>query len=226
MQTHILLIGIQPELETVLDAILCQQRYRISFLTHRMATMETVWQLRPDLLIMGWPTANRLDLEPCRYLASSMKKTPIMLIGNGNSQDQIDSLNTCANDYLPVPLDMDDFLARVRARIRRVEWERKTAIFAFENLMLDTQSYEVYYNKQLISLTLKEFELLKYFMEHPKQVLTHQQIMNSVWPDSLPGESMNILHVYIRYLRQKLKSAGKFICTIRNVGYILSTRGA
>ena len=222
MQIHILLIGLSPDLAMMLANTLEQQEYHVSSLTHPMASSENIWQLRPDLLIMSLPSANSLDLEPCRHLATAMKKAPIMLIGNGSSQDQIDSLNICANDYLSVPLDMDDFLARVRARVRRISWEKKTEIFAFGDLLMDTQSHEVFYNKQLIPLTLKEFELLKYFMEHPKQVLTHQQIMNTVWPDFLPTQNTNILHVYIRYLRQKLKSAGKLIQTIRNVGYMLS----
>ncbi|MGD1949344.1 MAG: response regulator transcription factor [Leptolyngbyaceae cyanobacterium] len=223
MQIHILLIGLSPDLAKMLSGTLKQQGYRVSSLIHQMVNIENIGQLRPDLLLMSLPSANSLDLEPCRYLATAMKKTPIMLIGNGSSQDQVDSLNICANDYLSIPIDIEDFLARVRARVRRINWEKQEEIFAFEDLLMNTQSHEVYYNKQLIPLTLKEFELLKYFMEHPKQVLTHQQIMNTIWPDFLSTQNTNILHVYIRYLRQKLKSAGKFIQTIRNVGYMLST---
>lgn len=225
IQNHILLLGIQSDLVVALDTQLCQQRYRVSRLPHPITDMQKVWQLRPDLLIMSLSTANGFDLAPCRYLASTMKKTPIMVIGCDNSQARIDSLNICANDYISIPFDMEDFLALVRARVRRISWEKKRMVLVFETLLLNVQSRDVYYNKQPINLTTKEFELLKYFMAHPEQILTHQQILKAVWPDTLPNQDINLLHVYIRYLRQKLKSAGKFIQTVRSVGYML-TRNA
>ncbi|NER84022.1 MAG: response regulator transcription factor [Leptolyngbya sp. SIO1D8] len=178
-------------------------------------------KLKPDLLIMDLQTAEGLDLEPCRHLALTMKKTPIMLLGTASIQEQIDSLNVCANDYLSVPFSIEEFLARVRAKIRRVGWEKTNEVFVFQDLWLDIGAHELYRDDQKIELTAKEFDLLKYFMAYPQQVLTHQQILDTVWPDSRLTNNTNILHVYIRYLRRKLKSAGQLIQTVRGVGYML-----
>ena len=220
MQAHILLIGIQPNLVTCLTTQLCQQGYRVSFLSPTVPLLK-IQQLGPDLLIMSLQTAGNLDLESCRCLSSAMKKTPIMLLGNASSQEQIESLNICANDYLSVPFAIEEFLARVRAKVRRVGWEKADEVFTFEDLWLNVQTHEVFCNSQKVELTAKEFDLLKYFMMHPQQVLTHQQILDTVWPDTFLTNNTNILHVYIRYLRRKLEAAGHLIQTVRGVGYIL-----
>lgn len=224
MKPQILLIGIQLKLATSLEKILLQQGYRVSRIASSVPNLLKVQQLRPDLIIMSLPS--QFNLEPCRYFSQVMKDIPIMLLGNDNLQDQITSLNVCANDYLCIPFAIEEFLARVRAKLRRISWQRSETeeVFVFANLRLDAQAYEVHCGDQPVELTIKEFDLLKYLMAHPRQVLTQQQILDQVWPDISLKNNGNILHVYIRYLRQKLKPADDFIQTIRGVGYVLRER--
>ncbi|MEM9909135.1 MAG: response regulator transcription factor, partial [Cyanobacteria bacterium P01_D01_bin.44] len=210
----------------VLEKILFQQGYRVSQIANSIPNLLKVQQLRLDLIIMSLP--DKSNLEPCCHLSRVMKDIPIMLLGSDSIQDRIVSLNACAHDYLPVPFAIEEFLARVRAKLRRVSWRKLEAggVFVFADLRLDAQAYEVYRGDQPIELTSKEFDLLKYLMAHPQQVLTHQQILDKVWPNISLKNNSNILHVYIRYLRQKLKPADDLIQTIRGIGYVLKERSA
>jgi OmpR family response regulator NblR len=92
----------------------------------------------------------------------------------------------------------------------------------FETLILDLGARQAQRSGRSIELTVKEFELLKYLMESPRQVLSRDQILEKVWGDDFTGES-NVIEVYIRYLRLKLEEAGekRLIHTIRGVGYVL-----
>ncbi|MEM8808597.1 MAG: response regulator transcription factor [Cyanobacteria bacterium P01_G01_bin.38] len=223
MKPHILLIGIQSQLATVLESSLSQQGYRVSQIANSISNPLRIQQLRPDLILMTLPAMGTSNLEPCRHLSRIMKNIPIMLIGSADAQERVASLNVFANDYLPVPFAIEEFLARVRAKLRRIGWEKSETeeVFVCADLRLDTQAYEVHRGNQPIKLTTKEFDLLKYLMAHPQQVLTHQQILDNVWPDTLLKSNGNVLHVYIRYLRRKLKPADDLIQTIRGVGYVL-----
>lgn len=219
MRFHILLIGIKAEMTDCLKDSLQQQGYFVSCIA--WVNPLAVQQLKPDLIILNPATSEQADFTPCRKLSLVMAKIPVVLIGEDNSRDKIIGLSTCALDYLSIPFSMEEFLARIRARLRRVSWERADNIFEFEHLQLDTQTHEVYYKEQRIELTAKEFDLLKYLIAHPRQVMTHQQILDEVWPDISSNKDINILHVYIRYLRRKLSSAGKMIQTVRGIGYTL-----
>ena len=226
MQVHILLIGVQPELADSLEKTLSQQGYQVSQISNGMADLSNVPQLRPDLVLMSLPKADSPDLKPCRQLFSSMQKTPIMVLGNDGIEDQVASLNACALDYLPLPFESEDLLARVRAKLRRVSWEKTDEVFFFADLRLDAQTREVQFGEQSIELTAKEFDLLKYLMTNPQQVLTQQQILDAVWSDASLTNDSNILQVYMRTLRQKLGAADQLIQTVRGVGYMLKAPDA
>ncbi len=220
MQPHILLINIQADLALSLETQLSEQGYRTSQMVE-VPNPVRVQQLRPDLLIMGLPEDNNSDLAPCRRLSLSLNQIPIMLLGEDNHSDRIASLNVCANDYLPMPFSMEEFMARVRAKLRRVSWEKADELFMLADLRVDAQMREVYYDDRSIGLTTKEFDLLRYLISHPRQVMTVQQILDEVWPDSVLSDSRNIVQVYVRSLRQKLGDAADLLQTVRGVGYVL-----
>jgi DNA-binding response OmpR family regulator len=92
----------------------------------------------------------------------------------------------------------------------------------FEGLVLDLATRSAMRNQRMIGLTMKEFELLKFLMEHPREVLTREQILENVWGYDFLGES-NVIEVYIRYLRLKIEDEGekRLIHTVRGVGYVL-----
>lgn len=221
MQPHILLVEIPLELATSLKALLSEQGYRVSQIADTVPEPSWVRRMKPDLLIMNLPAAGSLDLAPCRRLSVALKQMPIMLLGSDDHDNRIAGLNVCANDYLAIPFATEEFLARVRAKLRRKRWEKTDEVFTFGDLQLDTQAREVHHREHPIELTAKEFDLLQYLMAHARQVLTQQQILDKVWSESLLTHKSNIVQVYVRSLRQKLKPAGDLIQTVRGVGYVL-----
>jgi two-component system OmpR family response regulator len=113
-------------------------------------------------------------------------------------------------------------LARVRAHLRRNQPEEDPDILQFADLSLNRRTREVHRGKRLIELTAKEFDLLEYLLSHPRQVLTRDQILETVWGYDFMGDS-NIIEVYIRYLRLKMEAndESRLLQTVRGVGYVL-----
>jgi two-component system OmpR family response regulator len=144
-----------------------------------------------------------------------------MLTAKGETKDKVEGLNSGANDYLPKPFDLDELIARVNAQLRARKPRPKTR-FQLAELSLDTESREVRRGERTIDLTPKEFDLLKYLIQHPRQVKTRDQILEAVWGYDFEGED-NVLEVYIRYLRNKIEREDlpKIIHTVRGVGYVL-----
>lgn len=218
MPPHLFLVSIEADLSNSLEKTLLAQGYRVSQ-SAEISELSEVRQVRPDLLIMALPENKDADLAPCRRLSASLDAVPIMLLGRDNHDDRVASLNICANDYLPVPFVMAEFLARVRAKLRRGQWDQSDDFFVVAGLRLDAQSREVHYGNRAIDLTSKEFDLLKYLIAHPRQVMTQQQIVDEVWPDSVLTDDSNVVQVYVRSLRRKLGDAKDMIQTVRGVGY-------
>ena len=113
-------------------------------------------------------------------------------------------------------------MARIHALMRRIEADPTRQPVTFADLHLDPSTHEARRDKTILELTPTEFELLHYFMRHPRQVLERAQILNSVWGYDFGGDD-NVLEVYVGYLRKKLESDGhaRLIHTVRGIGYVL-----
>ncbi len=158
----------------------------------------------------------------CQQLRSLHNHTPIlMLTAKAQIMDRVEGLTIGADDYLTKPFAFEELVARIKALTRRPEHISKK-IMHIANLTLDMDSYEVKMGKKIIKLSAKEFALLVYFMHHPNQTVTKEQIINHVWgyeTDILP----NTVEVFIGYLRAKIdKSFSQqkpLIHTVRGFGY-------
>ena len=221
MQSHILLVGIASQLAAFLEKTLSQKGYRVSKMRGPIPEPAQVQQVHPDLLIMMMLDVSRPNMVLCRRLSVAINTMPIMLLGYDNQNALVESLNICASDYLSVPFSLEEFLARIRARLRRLSWEHPKNLFVVGKLRLDVESRAVTYGDRSIELTSKEFELLNYLISHPRQVMTHQQILDRVWPDSVLVDKSNIVQVYVLSLRRKLGDAEDLIQTVWGVGYVL-----
>jgi DNA-binding response OmpR family regulator len=176
----------------------------------------------PDLAILDWMLPGLSGLEICRRLRATGNLIPVIFItAKDEISDRVTGLDAGADDYLVKPFSIEELLARIRAHLRRTKTSEQD-LLQFANLSLNRLTHEVYRNQQLIELTAKEFELLEYFLGHPRQVLTKIQILDKVWGYDFMGDS-NIIEVYIRYLRLKLEQNNqkRLIHTIRGVGYVL-----
>jgi DNA-binding response OmpR family regulator len=135
-------------------------------------------------------------------------------------EDRVACLESGADDYFLKPYRTDAFLQLVRLYLQPEAGANEQ--LRFSDLVLDLATRRAMRNGRTIDLTMKEFELLKYMMSHPREVLTREQILENVWGYEFMGES-NVIEVYIRYLRLKIEEEGekRLIQTVRGVGYVL-----
>ena len=175
-----------------------------------------------DLIILDWMLPGTSGWEICRRLRQTGNQVPIIfLTAQQEVKDRISGLDAGADDYMIKPFDVEELLARIRSNLRRTG-EANEGVFKFADLHLNTYTREVYRDDHPIELTNKEFELLTYFLAHPQQVLTRDQIISKVWGYETTDGS-KIIEAHIRHLRHKLESKQKsrLIYTVRGVGYIL-----
>jgi DNA-binding response OmpR family regulator len=166
-------------------------------------------------------------LELCKRLRAQKNQLPIMLLTARDSMnDRVTGLDAGADDYLVKPFGMEELLARVRALQRRLPNFQPPQL-QIGSLMLDYSNFSVVNleaeNSSPIILTAKEFQLLEYFMQHPQQILTHEQIRARLW-DFESDTVSNVVAAQVRLLRRKLSECGfsKAIETSRGFGYRFS----
>ena len=142
----------------------------------------------------------------------------IMVTAKGAEYDKVIGLDSGADDYVTKPFGMMELISRVKAVLRRTKREEKSTQYEIRNLMLDQKKHEVRVDGIPVTLTLKEFELLELLIRNKNIVLSRDRLLEEVWGYDFDGETRTI-DVHIRTLRQKLKSAGDLIETVRGVGY-------
>ncbi|WP_413176039.1 response regulator transcription factor NblR [Anabaena azotica] len=176
---------------------------------------------QPALIVIDRMLTGESGLSLCRNLRTIGNCSPVLiLMARDTVDDRVACLEAGADDYILKPYRSEDFLKLVRLYLKPdVD---TTEQLRFGDLVLDIGTRRVIYNSRTIELTMKEFELLKFFMEHPREVLTREQILENVWGYDFMGES-NVIEVYIRYLRLKIEEEGqkRLIQTVRGVGYVL-----
>ncbi len=178
-------------------------------------------EVHPALIVVDRMLAGESGLWFCNRLRSLGNHTPVlMLMARDSVDDRVACLEAGADDYFLKPYRTDDFLRLVRLYLQPDTPASEK--LRFGDLMLDLATRRALRNGRSIDLTMKEFELLKYLMEHPREVLTREQILENVWGYDFVGES-NVIEVYIRYLRLKIEDEGekRLIQTVRGVGYVL-----
>lgn len=147
------------------------------------------------------------------------KKLPVILLTARDSEyDKVIGLDSGADDYVAKPFGMMELLARIKALLRRTEGDKQTEAYTMGELWLSKEGHEVRVSNREVVLTLKEFELLRILMENRGKVMTRDQLLNSIWGYGFDGESRTV-DVHVRTLRQKLGEGGRYIETVRGIGY-------
>lgn len=145
----------------------------------------------------------------------------IMATAKGNEYDKVIGLDLGADDYLAKPFGMMEMASRVRAVLRRSgRAAKKQQLIRVGGLEMNLGEHSVTADGIRVQLTLKEFELLHTFMTNPGRAFTREQLLSSVWSEDFLGETRTV-DVHVGTLRQKLGSCGKYIRTVRGVGYRL-----
>lgn len=176
-----------------------------------------------DLLILDWMLPRVSGLRLCQHYRALGKAAPVLMItAKDTTSDKVVGLDAGADDYLVKPIDIIEFMARVRALRRRSPfWQGD--VLRLKDLQLHLDTLTVERQNAIVSLSSREFQLLEYFMRHPRQVLTRNQIEQAVWEWGTEPES-NAITVLVRKLRQRLQEveAVDWIETIYGMGYRLS----
>ena len=178
----------------------------------------------PDLILLDLMLPKLDGFEVCRSLRAEGNTVPIlMLTAREGEQDKVLGLESGADDYITKPFSMPELMARVKANIRRRDYDASAAAPAQEmgGLVIDSVAYTVRKNGEQLELTQKEFELLRLFASAPGRVFTREELMEKVWNYEYYGD-MRTVDVTIRRLRGKLEDDAAnptYILTRRGVGY-------
>lgn len=176
-----------------------------------------------DCIVLDRMLPIKEGVEVCKELRESNIKTPIiMLTAKSGINDKVEGLDAGADDYLAKPFSLDELLARIRALLRRPNIILNEELLV-GNLSLNTNTFEVKRNNQIINLSKKEYDLLEYLMRNANKTISKEKIINHVWDfdsDILP----NTVEVYMGYLRNKIDKPfkdKKMLKTVRGFGYKL-----
>ncbi len=174
-----------------------------------------------DLIVLDLMLPKMDGIDVARHLRREGIVTPIlMLTARDTEQDKIAGLDVGADDYLTKPFGFGEFLARVRALLRRESMNR-SSVMRMGDLEVDTVARRVHRAGREIALSGREYMLLEYLIHHAGQVVTRDLLMENVWSDA-EAES-NVIDVYVGYLRQKIDApfGQSLIHTVRGIGYTL-----
>ncbi len=219
----ILLVDDEIELTDPLSKILSREGYQVDIAHDGNKGTQLALENNYDLLILDWMLPHKSGLEICQEIRNHSLTTPVLfLTAKDTIDDRVIGLDAGADDYLIKPFELRELLARVRALLRRMPTleQNTTERLKFADLELDRDNQLVYRCGKAIELSEKELDLLEYFMRHPGQLLTHEEIYNYLWQDNTKPSS-NVLAALIRLLRRKIEIKGKatLIHTIYGKGY-------
>ena len=177
----------------------------------------------PDCILLDIMLPDEDGLEIVRKLRAipDTKKVPVMMVTAKTTEiDKVKGLDIGADDYITKPFGVMELISRVKALLRRSMNTEEEKFLSAGDIFLDGEKHMVYVNDEPCELTFKEYELLKLLIQNQGIVMSRDVIMERIWGINFEGESRT-LDVHIKTLRQKLKSAGALIKTVRNVGYII-----
>lgn len=220
----ILLVEDDPRIAQAVAEALTDQRYVVELATDGELGLAFAESQAFDLIILDVMLPRLDGITLCRKLRNLGLTTPIiMLTARDTSADKVLGLDVGADDYVVKPFDLPEFLARIRALLRRGT-VAPSSLLEWEKLTLNPDTYEVVYDGVSLALTPKEYSLLELLLRHGSRVLSRSTILEQVWAyDDMPAEET--IKVHVRSLRQKLKVAGaedRFIENVYGLGYRLN----
>ncbi|MEG7956681.1 response regulator transcription factor [Bacillus cereus] len=224
---RILIADDDKEIRNLLKIYLERELYMVDTAINGEKALHLFNQNNYNLVILDLMMPKIDGIEVCKKLRDKTNVPILMLTAKDHEVDKILGLSIGADDYITKPFSIHEVIARVKALMRRFlvlgsnnTAQEKTTL-SFKGLTINLNTYTVHTNKEEISLTGKELELLKFFTSNPGQVFTKTQLFRNVWDDNYI-EDDNTVMVHIRKLRKKIEidpSNPKFIQTIWGIGY-------
>jgi two-component system, OmpR family, KDP operon response regulator KdpE len=220
---HILVVDDEIQIRRFLKISLEANGYRVSEAATGQAALEGAAILRPDLIILDLSLPDLDGLAVLQQLREWTQTPVIMLSVRDADRDKIAALDAGADDYLTKPFSVAELMARLRAAQRHAQTTQEPVVFTSGNLQVDLSRRLVLLHGQPVKLTPTEYALLRLLVQHAGRVLTHRQILKTVWGPEYVDET-HYLRVYFAQLRQKLEAdpaRPQIILTEPGVGYRL-----
>lgn len=217
--TKILIVEDEQNLARFIELELEHENYDVDIEYDGKPGLEKALNNEYNLILLDLMLPNINGLEICRQIRQN-KTTPIIIItAKSDTYDKVAGLDYGADDYIVKPFDIEELLARIRAMLRR---QPQKNVIDMKGIIIDRDGFKVTVDGEPLDLTKTEYDLLTLLAENRNHVLQREQIIADVWGYDSEVET-NVVDVYIRYLRNKLKPYGKdkYIETVRGVGYVV-----
>jgi DNA-binding response OmpR family regulator len=218
---RILIIEDEEKITRFLQLELEYEGYEVAICYDGKEGLEYYKEHSADLILLDVMMPRMNGMEVCRRVRQFSDVPIIMLTAKDDTMDKVMGLDTGADDYVTKPFAIEELLARMRAHLKKGRGEQtpKNQILV-KNILLDVDKHLVTFQGQVIELTKKEFDLLRFLMANKNIVISREKILEEVWGYDFIGDT-NVVDVYIRYLRSKIDDVFEFklIHTVRGVGY-------
>lgn len=225
----ILVVDDEPTILEVVELYLRREGFQVITAMDGMAALQAYRKQAFDLIVLDLMLPGLNGLEVLRQIRSERDLPIIMLTARGEETDRVVGLELGADDYVTKPFSNRELVARVKAVLRRTQTKEavqdisSTHTLTIGELQLDTSARTVMLASQSVSLTAREFDLLAFFMRHPGQVFTREQLLDNVWGYTFASD-MSTVTVHIRRLREKIEHDPTnpiFLQTVWGIGYKL-----
>jgi two-component system response regulator MprA len=223
MEGRLLVVEDDPQVRSMVVRTLRYEGFEVVSAPDAATAMAALRSAPPDAALLDLLLPDGDGMELCRRLRASGHRFPIlMLTARDAVADRVEGLESGADDYVVKPFSTGELVARVRAALRRARAPRTPVPRRFADLLLDPGGREARRGRRRIDLTPREFDLLDFFLRHPRTVLSRGDLLTGAWGYGTVVET-NAVDVYVGYLRRKLEEGGepRLIWTVRGAGYVL-----
>lgn len=217
--TNILIVEDEQNLARFIELELKHEDYNVDIEYDGRTGLDKALNKSYDLIILDLMLPNINGLDICRQIRQEQSTPIIIITAKGETYDKVAGLDYGADDYIVKPFDIEELLARIRAILRR---QPQKNVIDINGIIIDKDAFKVTVDGTQLELTKTEYDLLYVLAENRNHVMQREQILDHVWGFNSEVET-NVVDVYIRYLRNKLKpfNKEKSIETVRGVGYVI-----
>ena len=217
--TNILIVEDEQNLARFIELELTHENYTVDIENDGKVGLDKALSKPYDLYILDLMLPNINGLEICRQIRQKTTTPIIIITAKSETYDKVAGLDYGADDYIVKPFDIEELLARIRAVLRR---QPDKDVLDINGIIIDKDAFKVTVTGHQLELTKTEYDLLYVLAENRNHVMQREQILDHVWGYNSEVET-NVVDVYIRYLRNKLKpfNKEKSIETVRGVGYVI-----
>ena len=213
----ILVVEDEKDIQNIIKAFLENAEYKVETADDGLDAINLIQKNNYDLILLDIMLPKIDGFTVCEMIRKNSNIPIIILTALTDEESQLKGFDKLADDYITKPFSMPILLKHIEAVFRRTNNSNEnTSILKYKNIILNTENYEVYVDNQKVTLTFREYEILKLFLENQGKVFTRDNILNSIWNYDYFGDD-KIVNTHIKNIRKKLGYG--YIETVRGVGY-------